>query len=160
MNGDRKRPGAGVERSTPPGPVAPRRTLAKMRRAGVGGARRAVLRLAWVAGLAAALGACGSGPHASSMLVTYGVTGTACKADIAYQDLTHTSIAVPGQGLPWNTTFAIPASQVNGFPLLLSATNLCAIGFVSANAEVNGSLFATQTSFAPNGAVEIAVNLF
>ena len=126
---------------------------------GKGGPRFAA-RLGLVAALLAALFACSSPPAANRTEVTYGVTGSACKADIVYQDTTGAQIAVSNQALPWNITFEVPKPQVNGFPLFLSATNLCAIGSITVNAEVNGALFATQTSLAPNGSDEISVNLF
>jgi hypothetical protein len=122
--------------------------------------QRAFLRLGLVAALLAGLAACGSPPAARTTEVTYGVTGSACMADIVYQDATGVQTTLPNQGLPWNTAFPVPKAKVSGFSLFLSATNLCAIGTITVNAEVNGSLFATQTSLAPNGSVQIAVNLF
>jgi hypothetical protein len=124
------------------------------------GAERACLRLGLVAALLAGLAACGSPPAARTTEVTYGVTGSACKADIVYQDATGVQTTLSNQALPWNIAFPVPKAKVNGFPLFLSATNLCAIGTITVNAEVNGSLFATQTSLAPNGIAQIAVSLF
>ena len=108
----------------------------------------------------ALLAGCGTGSSSHTTNVVYGVVGSACNADIVYQDLTQAQTTLTAQSLPWHFEFDIPQSQVNGFPLYLSASNNCAVGSLTANAEVNGALFATQTTFAPNGSVLISVNLF
>ena len=125
-------------------------------------AGRAALRLALAIALAAAAAGCGPFTSKSSTEVTYGVTGTTCSAPpqtatIMYQDLTETPITVSNEVLPWNTSFYVPADQVKGFPLYLYATNLCLNGSITANVEVNGSLYFTQSSYglAPNNYVQI-----
>ena len=110
--------------------------------------------------LLAVLGGCGGSTGSKTTNVVYGVVGSACSANIVYQDQTQTQFTLTAVGLPWNHQFEVPEDQVNGFPLYLSALNNCSVGSVTANAEVNGSLFATQTTFAPNGSVLISVNLF
>jgi len=125
--------------------------------------RKSPVRLiaAWAAGgLVFLLSSCGAGTSSHSTGVVYGVVGSACNANIVYQDLTKSQTTLTGVSLPWHFEFDIPQDQVNGFPLYLSALNNCAVGSITANVEVNGALFATQTTFAPNGSVLVSVNLF
>jgi Mycobacterium membrane protein len=114
--------------------------------------------------LLGAFAGCGSGSGSSSPTdVAYGVTGSACSADITYQDLTETQTTLVAQSLPWNFQFSVPATEEHGFPLFLLAVNDCLTGSITVNAVVNGSLYSTATQTfppVPNAGIEISVNLF
>jgi hypothetical protein len=86
--------------------------------------------------------------------------GTACSADVTYQDLSGVPTVLAAQLLPWHFAFDIPAKRVDGFPLSLVATNDCSTGSITANVVVNGALYGSNTNATPNGIATVQLSLF